>query len=588
MNSDTTFDWLGVNKRAGNGRLAPEVLFSPASLVDSVARPTPPPLPHRHYLLENVPADNFDPYLHNANGHNPQATLHPVRANLYAHSVELFPLSDDDDSVPLSLTAQELTLAESKTYMRWYSDILLRTNAPTICLADIFSFLNNFKLTQAAKDQICRIFHRIMNSINIGEFFAVLRVIAHALIGDEIKRQMIKIAAPPPVPPLILSKKRQNDDNDLDAASTVSQELKPLDIDLFSQFILTGERPEEKKGRKKQKSVKFSDQVVTHDELPLMLPTPQPQAQPVDYQQMLMDQLLRMRLQQQQPQAMGEQEQMMDSQANSYQNMNNVDNSQQQLPENLLQPNMTGPAQMAQYLHEEQKLLQPNMTGPAQMAKLFEGPTQPSQRITESDMSRIFGANEPDISAPRISLQSFTSQMTGTTQENTMHNADMASPYNQQHLSFFNPTSHHDSTNTPIPWPETNRNQNQPQMASQTQAQNQFQSQFMPPQPPASRQRSMLLPQQTEGVYGASLGVPQRPQQSRTPPPPPPRRRNVSYSEQPPALPPKIELSYAPPPAGWNAGPPAPQRTDSTSNILDDLKALEEEVNKIRDMTGGF
>lgn len=292
----------------------------------------------------------------------------------------------------------------------------------------------------------------------------------------------------------------------------------------------------------------------------------------------------------------------MESQTNSFQNLNSVDTMlvggspatlhPQQLRENLLQPNMTGPAQMAQYLSEEQKLLQPNMTGPAQMAKLFESPPQPSQRVTESDMSRIFGSAEPEVNpAPRISLQSFTSQMTGTTQENTMHNADMASPYNQQHLSFFNPTSTHDSiATTPIPWPETNRNQNHPQMAPQppAQPQNQFQPQFAPPQPPASRQRSMLLPQQTEGVYGVGLGVPQRPQQSRTPPPPPPRRRNISYSEQPPALPPKIELSYAQPPAAWNAAPPAPQRTDSTSNILDDLKALEEEVNKIRDMTGGF
>ena len=49
-------------------------------------------------------------------------------------------LRDLEDGIPLSLTAQELTLQESKTYMRWYSDILARTNSRTISIHDVYNF----------------------------------------------------------------------------------------------------------------------------------------------------------------------------------------------------------------------------------------------------------------------------------------------------------------------------------------------------------------------------------------------------------------------------------------------------------------
>jgi hypothetical protein len=102
---------------------------------------------------------------------------------------------------------------------------------------------------------------------------------------------------------------------------------------------------------------------------------------------------------------------------------------------------------------------------------------------------------------------------------------------------------------------------------------------------------------------------------SKVPPPPPPSRRRQSSaaSNHVPPLPPKIEVdpyssqsnsSYMnnfPPIDNFNTQNQYAEiepsgngiygnktSNDSTANILDDLKALQEEVDKIRNMTGGF
>jgi hypothetical protein len=102
---------------------------------------------------------------------------------------------------------------------------------------------------------------------------------------------------------------------------------------------------------------------------------------------------------------------------------------------------------------------------------------------------------------------------------------------------------------------------------------------------------------------------------SKVPPPPPPSRRRQSSAanNHVPPLPPKIEvdpyssqsgnnyMTNFPPidnsstqnpysdnvPSGNSIYDNKPSN-DSTANILDDLKALQEEVDKIRNMTGGF
>ncbi|RLV91564.1 Protein SCD5 [Spathaspora sp. JA1] len=515
-------------------------------------------------------------------------------------------VSDDQDSyIPLSLTAQDLTLQESKTYMRWYSDILARTSSRTITMNDVYTFLNNFKISQEIKEKVNRIFSKIFYSINIGEFFALLRVISHTLQGKEPSRQLITIKAPVPTPPSILSKKRQNDDDYEDGNESISNEEgselnsngsvqdvnKPLDIDSFTQFLLTGERPDEqpkKRKSKKLKSVKFSDQVDIHDDSFVNSPSESPQPQDIDYS-LPMDQLLNRiksqprvpqqqqqssqlptlsQLQQQQKQQEEEEEREilkdMESQINHFQNLHSVDTVSiggvpssihlQNSSENLLRPNMTGPAQMARMFSPspDPELLQPNMTGPTQMAQYLNrtqnnvSPLMPN--VTgPADMARIFAPSNNNnsesqhIEAPKISLQSFTSQMTGNTMENTLQNSQLGQDNNL--------------LSRPPPVPFRNRSSSSPTPSSG----NIRSDAFPPPVPP----RSPL---------------------SRVPPPPPPsRRRNssmVASASIPPPLPPKVPQSGL---GMYQSG-----GNDSTSNILDDLKALQEEVDKIRDMTGGF
>ena len=91
--------------------------------------------------------------------------------------------------------------------------------------------------------------------------FALLRLISHTLQGETPLRSLIKIKAPVPTPPSILSKRLQEEEE----TDQNQEPQQPLDIDGFTQFLLTGERPSSNKRSKKSKSVKFSDEVDVHD-----------------------------------------------------------------------------------------------------------------------------------------------------------------------------------------------------------------------------------------------------------------------------------------------------------------------------------
>ncbi|KAK6199926.1 uncharacterized protein RJT21DRAFT_120826 [Scheffersomyces amazonensis] len=592
---------------------------------------------------------------------------------------------DEDSGIPLSLTAQELTLQESKTYMRWYSDILARTNSRTVTLNDVFNFLINFKLSQIIKDKISRIFQKIIYSINIGEFFALLRLISHTLTGAEPRRKLIKVQAAVPTPPSILSKKRQNDDdndsegnlndNDLSIANGINnngndnnnigissiEQNKPLDLDSFTQFILTGERPDDtpkKKRNKKLKSVKFSDRIVTDIHEDSFMPSPSgspfPQQESLDYS-LPMDQLLdRMKSQPQQsnqfikPPSPDEDEQQllrdMEGQINHFKNLNSVDTAliggssasihfhDGYSNDNLLQPNMTGPAQMSRMFSPspEPKLLKPNMTGPTQMAQFHysrdeddedtgdsgnsinnnESPSFLRPNVTgPADMARIFSPESTNNTSevPKISLQSFTNQMTGNTMANTLQNSrttNDGSPLRPSSSSFS--TGSRTNGPQPPPVPNTRRTRSisspTPRISSPLSniviAGDYTNSNLNvnpspvplnvpPPVPIRSPLHSSPNPSTTNVP---SLKIP--------PPPPPARRRNTSFSQNQnqtqtqnsvPPLPPKISIendnsSSTNLSTLYNNG----GSNDSTIDILDDLKALQEEVDKIRDMTGGF
>lgn len=588
---------------------------------------------------------------------------------------------DDEASIPLSLTAQELTLEESKTYMRWYSDILARTNSRTVSMNDVYSFLHNFKISDSIKDKLRKIFNKILHSINIGEFFALLRLISHALNGLEPSRRLIKIQTSVPTPPSILSKKRQSDDDDESSnnendndclRADEKDESKPLDLDSFTQFMLTGERPGEiNHKKKKSKKVKFSDQIVTdiHDSVVLNSPIPSPQPQQIDYS-LPMDQLLGKINQSQsaqQPAHQNDEEEReilkdMESQINHFQNLHSVDTASiDGVPanihfhdgysqDNLLAPNNTGPAQMARFFspspqpdqqqqQQQQDYLKPNMTGPAQMARYFSPSPQPEQQNPQqqaylkpnmtgpaqisqmynrgsidngndentssmphvsdpSDMAKLFAPTGSDTeSTPKISLQSFTNQMTGNTLSNTLQNSrvsDNGSPskfggsYNNRSLppppvpsnrrsrSASSPTPRNSSPAYQLP---TNNDLNYTTNHLGTLTNH---SAPLPPVPPRS-------PLSNSTVNGISNKRP-------VPPPPPPSRKrntstgtnNIISSSSPPPLPPKVSLNGQIQENDLSGIYANNSNNDSTANILDDLKALQEEVDKIRSMTGGF
>lgn len=369
------------------------------------------------------------------------------------------------ESVPLSLTAADLSLEESKTYMRWYLDILARTNQRTVLMADVHLFLGNFRLSGEAQEQINRIFSKILQLINIGEFFAVLRVVAHTLQGRLPERLLIRVPAPVPAPPSILLKKRQSDDDE------------KLDLESFTEFMLTGLRPD----RKKPKLVKFSDEVAKIVEAP----------QPLDYS-LPMDQLLgRMALPDPE-----EREILADVQTDTFQNLHSVDTMLVDGVSNNIHFGAASP-----------QPLRPNVTGPADMRRVAPGLAsllllgQVSQATAANTLLNARARPEPPAGR-RVRLQLL--QLTPT-----MGNP----PY------------------LPLP---------------------------LPLPMPLSMPLSAATPPEALGAPGPSG------------PPPPPRRRGSSLaSDTRPPLPPKIEI-------------------EGTTNILDDLKALQAEVDKIRDMTGGF
>ncbi|KAG7896153.1 hypothetical protein KL905_001984 [Ogataea polymorpha] len=185
-------------------------------------------------------------------------------------------VADDDNTVALSLTANDLSIQEAKTYLRWYNNILSRKHGErTITLEDVFKFLSNFRISEAIKSRLRELFGKIAYSLNIGQFYALLRLLAHTLEGKPLKKSLIKEQASIPKPISIMARKRAKDPNEsIDNSETnsideqltdvTSQPPQKLDLDSFTKFILTGERPSESPKNKSRsgKKVKFSDQVI--------------------------------------------------------------------------------------------------------------------------------------------------------------------------------------------------------------------------------------------------------------------------------------------------------------------------------------
>lgn len=182
----------------------------------------------------------------------------------------------EDLNVPLSLSRSQLTREEARTYLRWYTFITLRTHGKLVRLTDVFRFLSNFNLTNVMRERIATIFRSCKNALNIGQFFAVLRLISKALIEGVIpSRKMILEKAPVPKPRPIL-----NSDHESEVYEEVEEEeaQEPqhnhehkVDFDSFASLLLTGKSTRKRIRRKirnkisKNKRVRFSEQLTFQD-----------------------------------------------------------------------------------------------------------------------------------------------------------------------------------------------------------------------------------------------------------------------------------------------------------------------------------
>lgn len=535
--------------------------------------------------------------------------------------------TEADVSVPLSLTVDQLTKDEAKTYLRWYNDIVVRRSTKLIKLHDVFKFLSNFKLSTHVRDVLERIFRSCV-TLNIGEFFALLRLISHAILEQRIpSRRLITHPAPIPKPKSILSRKRMNDvvnddndDNDTNASLTITPnntegpDASKFDLDSFTQFILTGHRPGDESPRRKKKNavskrVKFSDEVSVEPSAEA--------AAPVNLDLTLpMDQLLG-RFPKPQPgpeKHINEDEELKEMQDsfNHFKNIKNVDSAlihgtpanipsiffDNEMATNnnsprvaspdpssqvrLLSPNHTGPV-------NAQGLLPPNHTGPGTNPNLL----QPmSTGGGDQFLNSLLSPNSAEQRPISPSNGYLSPNYTGQTNQVPLQPAMTGSLSSAMRDNFGN-----QRVSSASPSFGNNGNTNSDSLHV--------------PAPPQSRQRSASSPisfdpnsMNVANQQAPQNRVPSPLASSRSPPPPPPpraRASTVTQAPQPPpsrnsqpgpALPPKIPVNSSSP--SYYQQPSFEERNNhpyahnndssssSTADILGDLKALQSEVDRLQ------
>ncbi|CDH13124.1 uncharacterized protein ZBAI_04910 [Zygosaccharomyces bailii ISA1307] len=185
--------------------------------------------------------------------------------------------SPDDLKVPLSLSHSQLTKEEVKNYLRWYNYITARTRVKLVRLGDVFKFLSNFNLPEKLKSRITSIFRTCKNALNIGQFFAVLRLISKSLLEQVMPvRKMILEKAPIPKPQPILctgAKQETYEEVDEEVENNGGQGDDKVDFDSFASMLLTGNKPASKKRLRRKvvnsahsnKKVRFAEKVTFQD-----------------------------------------------------------------------------------------------------------------------------------------------------------------------------------------------------------------------------------------------------------------------------------------------------------------------------------
>ncbi|SCU96366.1 LAMI_0F06304g1_1 [Lachancea mirantina] len=211
----------------------------------------------------SVSADNINRY--------PETLLstQPGHERRSASETELskYAETQEDLQVPLSLSRSQLTKEEIRTYLRWYNYIASRKGSKLISLEDVFRFLSNFPLNEIIKTRIEHIFKSCRGALNIGRFFAVLRLVSRALTKGVLPtRSMLRESAPIPKPKSILAQGNNEVYEEVD--ETPRGEKPEIDFDSFAALLLTGQKKKRLRRRiinydKRSKSVRFSDKLVT-------------------------------------------------------------------------------------------------------------------------------------------------------------------------------------------------------------------------------------------------------------------------------------------------------------------------------------
>lgn len=180
--------------------------------------------------------------------------------------------SPEDLKVPLSLSNSQLTKEEIQTYLRWYTYITARTHVKLVRLGDVFKFLCNFRLSEQLKARVTSIFRTCKNALNIGQFFAVIRLISKSLMENILpERKMVLEKAPVPKPrPILCTNAKEETYEEVEEENV--EDGDKVDFDSFASMLLTGNKPGKKRLRRKvfsptlrNKKVRFSESVTFQD-----------------------------------------------------------------------------------------------------------------------------------------------------------------------------------------------------------------------------------------------------------------------------------------------------------------------------------
>ncbi|CCK70348.1 Scd5p KNAG_0E00800 [Huiozyma naganishii CBS 8797] len=284
-----SFDWLnvpGISVSGDNSEVRTNNSAAPPSVSFNFGQTIPTAKSKNNPFATS--AQNHTPFSNNA-GHDSNAfglsqqMIPPAKQNNSdpQHQVVDGSGSDyretpDDLKVPLSLSQTQLTHEEIRTYLRWYKYITMKTHGKMVRLIDIFKFLHNFTITEELKLRIMTIFRTCKNALNIGQFFAVLRLISVALTqGIKPTRRMILQKATVPKPRPILSSSsnaevyEEVEDTVPDNGATDKGNGDPakVDFDSFASLLLTGKSQGKRIRRRisnvvfKNKRVRFSENV---------------------------------------------------------------------------------------------------------------------------------------------------------------------------------------------------------------------------------------------------------------------------------------------------------------------------------------